>query len=462
MAAPMTPLEARYDLARLPLVRALLRSRWPQFVAQAGTLAGFIFTILVGLFGSPVGGANFAIIFVWIAWWSALKLIFIPLGGRAWCSVCPLPMPGEWLPRGALLGPTGKRLGLRWRWPQRLRGTWLQAGAFVAIGLFSAVTLTQPRVTGWVLLTLILLALITGLVFERRAFCRYLCPIGGFTGLYANLAPVEVRVKDRTVCAQHTEKDCYQGCAKGYGCPWNVYPPTLQENAYCGLCFECLRACPKENIAVNLRPLGSDVGRRPAIRLDEAAFALVMLSTALTYAVVFLGSWGEVKMAAYSLGSPAWLLYALVFLAMTVFVVPGLFMLAVHAGQVFSGSTQPIRKAAATLAQVLVPLGLGLWVAFTLAFGLIKLPYVLTVISDPLAQGWNLLGTAHLTAFPDLSGLSTVLEVIVLGVGLFWSARVARQVTAFNAGAKSPLRQAWPVMGFCLVVTLTMLWLLAG
>jgi hypothetical protein len=66
------------------------------------TLAGFVFTILVGLFGSPVGSHNFAIIFVWLAWWTALKLVFIPLGGRSWCSVCPLPMPG-WLQRGGLV-----------------------------------------------------------------------------------------------------------------------------------------------------------------------------------------------------------------------------------------------------------------------------------------------------------------------------------------------------------------------
>ncbi len=152
-------------------------------------------------------------------------------------------------------------------------------------------------------------------------------------------------MKDRAICARHTEKDCYRGCAEGYGCPWNVFPPALQENAYCGLCFECLRTCPKDNIAVNLRPFGSDVGQRPSHRLDEAAFALVMVAAALTFAVVFLGPWGEVKMAAYAVGSPAWLSYAAVFLAVTVIVVPGLFALAVRMGQVISSSKQPLRQA---------------------------------------------------------------------------------------------------------------------
>ncbi len=167
-------------------------------------------------------------------------------------------------------------------------------------------------------------------------------------------------------------------------------------------------------------------------------------------------------MAAYAVGSPAWLGYAAIFLAVTLIVLPGLFALVVRTGQVISKSAQPLRQAFATQAQVLIPLGLGLWVAFTLAFGLIKLPYVLTVISDPLALGWNLFGTAHLASFPDLSALSAWLEVMVLGIGLFWSVRVARRLTTFTPSANAQLAQALPLICFCLMVTLGMLWLLAG
>lgn len=56
------------NLYRLPWIRPLLESRWPQFLVRSLTLAGFIFTIVAGLFGSRVGSHNFAIIFVWIAW----------------------------------------------------------------------------------------------------------------------------------------------------------------------------------------------------------------------------------------------------------------------------------------------------------------------------------------------------------------------------------------------------------
>ncbi len=207
---PAAARNGRVDLARIAWIRPWLQNRWPQFLARALTLAGFVFTILAGLFGTPVGSHNFAIIFVWIAWWTALKLAFIPFGGRSWCSVCPIPMPGEWLQQGGIMERAGQRRGQGLRWPNRLRGPWLQSAGFLLIGLFSAVTLTDPRVTAWVLLGLFALAIGMSLVFERRAFCSYICPIGGFTGIYAQTAPVEVRVKDTSICAAHAEKTCYQ------------------------------------------------------------------------------------------------------------------------------------------------------------------------------------------------------------------------------------------------------------
>jgi polyferredoxin len=165
------------------------------------TLGGFTLAILAGLLGTPVGSRSFAIVFVWIAWWALLMLLAVPLFGRGWCSICPIPMPGEWLQQGALLKPQGRGLGLGRRWPNRLRNIWLQNCAFALVALFSTVVLTQPGISALLLLALLLIALGTSLVFERRAFCRYLCAVGGFIGLYAQVAPIELRVKDTTLCA---------------------------------------------------------------------------------------------------------------------------------------------------------------------------------------------------------------------------------------------------------------------
>src|SRR4030042_1560078 len=62
----------RLNLYQLTWLRPLIESRWPQLILRVATLSGFVFTIAVCLFGSLVGSHNFAIIFVWIAWWTAL------------------------------------------------------------------------------------------------------------------------------------------------------------------------------------------------------------------------------------------------------------------------------------------------------------------------------------------------------------------------------------------------------
>jgi hypothetical protein len=440
----------RLDLTRSPRTLALLRSRWAQFLLRAITLAGFIFTILAGLIGSVVGSHNFAIIFVWIAWWTALKLAFIPFGGRSWCSICPIPMPGEWLQNGGILQPRGRAgIGLGKRWPKSLRGTWMQAGGFLLIGLFGALTLTSAKITAIVLLFILVLALVLSLVFERRSFCNYLCPIGGFTGLYAQAGPVELRVKDADICAAHSEKTCYTAC------PWGQYPLALKSSANCGLCMECLRVCPSDNIAVNLRPWGSDLGPKTKHRLDEAFLGLVMLASALVDSAVFLGPWGQLKSAAYNIGSPDWFLFAGVFLVIALGVLPGLYTASAWLADHLGSASASLRKTQAYYSQVLVPLGLIAWSAFTISFAIVKFGYVLPVVTDPLGWGWNLIGLSKSAWVGETTSFSLILQVALLMVGLFWSSRVARRIS-------DTIRQAAPLIAFSAFITLAMLWLLVG
>jgi ferredoxin len=445
----------RLNLYRVDWLRPLFESRWPQFILRMLTLAGFVFTILAGLFGPQVGSHNFAIIFVWIAWWTALKLVFIPFGGRSWCSICPIPLPGDWLQQGGIMEPGQRRFGLNLRWPKRLRGSWMQSGAFLLIGLFSAVTLTNPQVTGWVLLAIFGLAVGMSLVFEKRAFCTSLCPIGGFSGMYAETSPVELRIIEKDICAKHEVKSCYQAC------PWGLYPVAFRDSSACGLCMECLRACPSDNLALNLRPFGSDLGRQKTTsRLDETFLALVMLGSVVTFAAVFTGPWGWLKSAAFEIGSLPWVRYALAYLALNLLLLPVIFIGAVWVGDRFSVSWNSLKRAIATQAQVLLPLGLMAWIAFTVSFALPKLILILDMLNDPFGWGWSILGLNHSIQKVSISGPSMVLQVLLLLVGLFWSFSVLRKLAA-TSGKKSQGTKL-PIMAFSLVFTLLMLWLLVG
>lgn len=262
----------RLELTRFAPFKRLVQHRGFQILVILPNLFFFVLVILTGLIGTPVGSRNFSIIFVWIVWWALLIVFLIPFGARVWCTICPIPAPGEWLQRLSIVRK-GKEMPLSVTahgWPKRFKNIWLQNGAFLGVALFSAIILTRPLATSLVLLAFILLAIGLSLKFGKRVFCRYVCPVGGFIGLYSMVAPVEIRVRDPKICLSHKEKECIQGSERGYGCPWVEYPGNMVRNTYCGMCTECLKTCTKDNIAINARPFGSDLWVAKGRGLDEA------------------------------------------------------------------------------------------------------------------------------------------------------------------------------------------------
>lgn len=452
----MTP--AKLELTRLPLVKRLLTSRWVPWSLMAITLPLFLLTILTGLFGTPAGSRNFGIIFVWIVWWALLILVLVPFAGRLWCAVCPIPAPGEWLQRRALIQPRagGRIFTLGWKFPRRLKNIWLQNAAFLAVALFSVVILTTPFVGALVLVGLVALAMVTSMLFERRVFCRYLCPVGGFIGLYSQVAPVEVRVKDSAVCKTHVEKTCYQGSDAGYGCPWLVYPATLAKNTYCGMCVECLKTCPHDNMGIFLRAPGKDLQSTQGRRFDEAYKAFIMLTCALAYSIVLLGPWSLFKESAYAVGTPAWWVYAGIFLMANLVIVPGLFFACTTLARKLSFHKFSLRRTFVEYAYVLVPLGLAAWAAFTISFVFVNFSYAWQVVSDPFGWGWNLFGTANWTWTPYFAGLQPLVQIPILLAGLLAAIAMALRTARTQA---VPQRAALPVVAFCAAFTVGLLWL---
>lgn len=441
---------AKIELTSNLFIKNVLKNRYPQLAVFIVMLVGYTFAILAGLIGTPVGSHNFSIVFVWIVWWAILILVAVPFFGRGWCAVCPIPLPGEWLQRGAVLNPPDKKpKWLNLHWPKFLRNIWLQNISFLLLALFSSILLTTPHITGIVLAAMLFTAIGLSMIFERRAFCRYLCPVGGFIGLYSQTAPVELRIKDKPICVVCDGKPCYNGSQTGYGCPWDVFPGGLKKNTYCGLCMECIRTCPHNNIVVNLRPFSADLVK-PSTRIDEAFKAFIMLGSAMIYAGVLLGPWGTLKDAAYNVGTSAWFIYAFIFLAMIFVILPGFFTL----GILKTKSALPLKQRFASLATALIPLGLMFWVAFSLSFVLTNATYILVSLSDPLGLGWNLFSAANIAWRPMLTSTLAPVQTLVLVGGLIWSARTA-QKAAHEAKVSSI-----SVIAYCFIVTLVMLWLL--
>ena len=461
--------DGRIDLLRWPLLKRVLTHRAFQFALILPTLFFFVLIILTGLFGTPVGNANFAIISVWIVWWALLIMLLIPLGGRLWCTMCPIPAVGEWVQRRSVVSASGRRpLSLGWEWPKPLRNIWVQNFAFLAVAAFSVIILTRPMVTGALLLGFMLVALGLFLLYQRRAFCRYVCPVSGFIGLYSGVAPLELRAADPDVCLAHCgtrAKECIKGSAQGFGCPWMEYPGTLDRNAYCGLCSECLKTCPQANIGLYLRPFGADLAV-PKRRLDEAYKGFIMLTAAVFYSVVMLGPWGQIKDWA-NLGDGELLLflgYVALMAAFTLVLVPGVFYAASWLAKRLSAARGvSVRRLFVAFAYTTVPLGLAAWIAFSLSFLFTNGSYVMPVLSDPFGWGWNLFGTANHEWTPYMPQLLPYLQVPVLAVGLALSVVLGHKIARENISDQAQARRSViPVAALLTLLTLALLWLYIG
>ncbi len=428
--------------ARLPWLKQLVRMRSFQFLVILPNLFMFYFFLIAGFFGTPVGNRNIIIVFVWILWWFVLITVLVPLGSRSWCTVCPLPFFGDWLQRRAVIkvrsgkspGTENSFFGLHKRWPKSLSNIWMQNIGFLFLATFSALLVTRPIVSAVVFGILFLLATGLALVYRLRTFCNYVCPISGFLSLYAMTATLELRSVDKDQCSTCKTKSCIRGSEKGWACPWNVYMGKLDRNNYCGLCFECVKSCPNDNISLFLRPFSN--GDLILRGYDEVWKACIMLVLALTYSVMLLGPWGRFKdwanvSEAHNWGGFGMFAAGQALLALVIF--PGLYYLSIRLAKWYArADTVPTKELFLKYAYALVPMGLLAWIAFSVPLLMVNGSYIISVISDPLGWGMNLFGTAEFPWTPLWPDRVPFIQVPILLSGLYVALRglhrVARQL----------------------------------
>ena len=276
-------------LNKYPKLRYWLQSDWfPDKINYGFTFGFFAFIVLVLFLAPQNRQENFALNFFW-AWWWPLILIAFPFVGRLWCAVCPFMIYGEITQKLSLiLFPRQLK-----KWPRNVAEKW---GGWFLFVMFALILLWEELwnlentayLSAWLLLLITAGAMICSTIFERRFWCRYLCPIGGMNGLFAKLSMTELRAQQGTCSAECNTYQCYKGgIAKGEGqettgCPLYSHPAQLAENKDCVLCMTCLKACPHRSVEFNLRPPGIELWTTHNPRGYEVALLFLLLN------VVFL------------------------------------------------------------------------------------------------------------------------------------------------------------------------------
>ncbi len=258
-------------------------------VIQFVTLLVFVL-LIYGSIGVTTSDKDFAIILrntnlanliVWSYWWPFIIVTAI-LFGRFWCTICPMELITSFF----------GRIGLRRKPGNILKTGWVSTlfyALILVVGIHTLAIHRIPQLMAIYMLILFSVAVISGLIWEKRTFCTYICPIGYLLGLYSMISSKKLRVKDKEVCKNCKTKDCISKANHynftGRSCTSELYPATLEDNRKCILCGQCHKSCTKDNIAILKRKFGEDLFKNIKLSWAEIAF-FMMLSGFVVYEIL--------------------------------------------------------------------------------------------------------------------------------------------------------------------------------
>jgi len=418
-------------LAKSGFLRKLIISRWPQVIFMMLAMIMVYVVILTTFFGTKMSGRNLGVLLMWAIWLFLLIAVLTPFLGRIWCTVCPLPFFGDLIQRKSVFEPVegtkgeyrNKYSGLFLKWPKWLQNDWPKLIVLLALTTFSTTLVALPKVTGFAVIAMLVLPTLLALIFEHRAFCRYLCPVGGFLGPFSRMSTLALRNKSQSFCDKCKPHFCQKGSPKGWACPYGINVGEMKENSDCGLCLECTRSCLYNNVTIYTRPFGAETGTR---NLSQAWLNIGVFTLAIVYSVLYQGHWPVVRDFVNILDKGNWDLfgiYTLIVWSLAMVVMPGILFLVSWAGVKFSGMQLSTKKVFLGSAGALLPMGLMLWIAFVIPMLFVNVTFVLQSFSDPFGWGWDFFGAANIPWHQFLPRLVPWLQAVLVLTGLYLSLR---------------------------------------
>ena len=438
------------------VLKKLLQSRWPQILLMFFALTLIYIVIMTSIFGTKMSGRNIGVLLMWAVWLFLIIVVMTPLGGRVWCTICPLPIFGDLIQRGSLFSPrkgktrsyNNRFFGLSLPWPEWLNNNWLRIIVFLSLATFSTTMVASPRVSGLVILMLLLVPTLMAGIFELRAFCRYVCPVHAFVGPFAGMSKIALRNRSQEVCDKCKAHYCEKGNAHGWACPYGLNVGVLKESDKCGLCLECVRSCTYDNVTLYKRPFASE---RRIGSMSDAWLSIAIFTIAIIYSILYLGHWPEIREYINILDKKNWDLfgiYTATLWSMVLFIVPCIFFLLARAGQAFSSVKLRTREIFLSYSGSLLPFSLLLWIAFVLPMLFVNITFVIQSASDPFGWGWDFFGTANTPWHQFLPRYIPWIQALLILTGLHLSLR--NIIRSWREKGLKPLQQLWLSLPFAI------------
>lgn len=290
--SPRTPTQIQASKKNLMNTKWIARTmRSPLFpgVFQSIVAAGFVLIGFELLVGPSTAHENFGTALMWVLWWPLIPIVFVVLG-RFWCAICPF---------GTLNDLVQKLTGAKLAPPAFFKnyGIWIIDALFILITWADHVygIVESPLGSGVLLLLLTTAVIASGAFYQRRSFCRYLCPIGGMSGNYARTGTVTLRANP-DICATCTAKAvCFNGGDKAPECPLGQFPRTMESGAECNLCARCIKNCPNDSISLQVGMPTRELWTIRKPKLAESFLAMAIMGIVLVQNLTMLNVWGKAE-----------------------------------------------------------------------------------------------------------------------------------------------------------------------
>lgn len=255
----------RYNLLRIKFIRKFLLSlKYPAWI-QYFSIFILIYLLFYSFWGTSIASKNPTTVLIWSIWWTILPVLLL-LTARFWCCICPSGAINDFIQ--SYIKP------MKTHPPNFLKkyGIWLMIISFLLITLLDRIyeIINSTVTTGLMVLSLVSASIVISLIYDRRVWCRYLCPIGALIGIYSMCSPFEIR-SNQDICKSNCKKiDCYHGNNEIRGCPFWEVPRVMNSSRNCSICANCIKLCPYDALSLNIRYPGTELFNIPNPLLSEA------------------------------------------------------------------------------------------------------------------------------------------------------------------------------------------------
>ena len=454
-----------------PFVRFLNRSPYPLLAARLASVSVFLLVIAAGFFGTVHPEHNIATALVWNIWWP-LVIVAVFFIGSAWCAICPWDTLASWIVRRSWFKRVMPHPGLNLKVPRYLQNVWIALLMFMGLSwleLGAGVT-GRPMLTAALGVVMLVLSIVFLLVFERKAFCRYACPVGRTVGFYSRLSPIEVRPVQQSTCDSCKTLECFHGSKVIEPCPSKLVVGRFSENSFCLSCGNCVLSCPSQNVSWRLRTMDTEAKKAGTPGWDSAWFMLALLGITTFHGITMIPQWSQwLVQVAGAIGETGHLFFSFATGMLASSVAP----VAVYAAAIWLMSLgaregNSYKKLFGGFAFTALPLAFAYHLAHNMDHLLGEGGDVLRVLANPFGWGLSAMTSAERhdimmqTVVPQ--GVMYALQTGFMVLGFWLAVQIARyQARKLLSTEQVAVRvqKMLPLLFFFAVVTAGNLWLLA-